>query len=102
SEFRPRCQRSLQYDVGRHAGLVSSLDYFLEPLAQGRTNLAILVELRVGLQEVGVELRLRVRRLDDRDPDAPRAQLMVERLRIAFDRVLGRRIERHVRHWQKT
>jgi len=42
-----------------------SLDHLLQPLAQGRTNLTILIELRVGFQEVGVELRLDVRGLDD-------------------------------------
>ena len=52
----------------------------------GSDRLAILVDLRVRLQEVGVDLGLRVRRFDYGDPDAPRAQLMVERLRITFDR----------------
>src|SRR5204863_2293094 len=58
-------------------------------------------ELRVGLQQVRVELRLRVRGLDDGDPDTPRAQLVVERFRIALDRVLRRRVERPVRHRQE-
>ncbi len=75
-------------------GSFGSCDHFLHLLGERRTNLAILIELRVGLHDVRVERRLRVRRLDDRDPDAPRAELMVERFRIAFHRVLGCGIER--------
>jgi 7,8-dihydropterin-6-yl-methyl-4-(beta-D-ribofuranosyl)aminobenzene 5'-phosphate synthase len=69
---------------------------------QGCTNLVVFIELRVGLQKVRVELRLRVCGLDNRDSDTPRAQLMIERFRIAFDGVLGRRIERPVWHRQET
>ena len=73
SEFRASRAGSLQHDVGHDARLVCSRDHLLQLLTQGRPNLAILIELGVGFQQVRVELRLRVRRLDDRDPDAHRA-----------------------------
>ena len=102
AEFRASRPGRFQHDVSHDARLFRSCHHFLHPLVHGRTNLAILIELGVGFQEVRVERRLRVCGLDDRDPDAPRAQLMVERLGITFDRVLGRGIERPVRHGQET
>src|SRR5688572_21066401 len=51
---------------------------------------------------MGVERRLRVARLDYRYANAPGAELMVERFRIPFDRVLGCGVERHVRRRQET
>src|SRR5256885_11050159 len=73
SEFRVKRRGSLQHDVGDDARLIGACHYLFYPLAHRRTNLPILVELRVCLQKVRVELRLRVRRLDDRHADAPRA-----------------------------
>src|SRR5213594_1055918 len=102
SELRARRAGSLEHDVGHDAWIIGSGHHLGERLAQGSANLAILIELGVGLQEVRVELRLRICGLDDRYPDAPRAQLMVERFRIAFDRVLGRGIKRHVRCRQEA
>jgi hypothetical protein len=57
---------------------------FFYPLVHGRTNLAILIELGVRFQEVRVERRVRVSGFDDGDANAPRAQLVVERLEITF------------------
>ena len=84
--------------VGSSAVAITSLS----TLSRTRANFAILIELRIGGQKVRVELRLRVGGLDDRDPDASCAQLVIERLRIAFDRMLGCGIERPVRHRQET
>ena len=62
SEFRVSRAGRFQHDVGHDARLVCSRHHLLQLLAQGRANLAILIELRVGLQQVRVELRLRVAR----------------------------------------
>src|SRR5439155_16820274 len=101
-ELRASRGGSLQYDVGYDTRVVCSFCYRFESLAQGRTNIAILIELRVGFQEVRVEGRLRVGGLDDRDPDASCTQLMVNRFRVAFDRVLGRGIDRQVGRRQEA
>jgi hypothetical protein len=63
SEFRVRRDSSFQHGVGHDGRLVCILDHFRQPLAHGRTSLMILIELRVGFQQVRVELRLRVRGL---------------------------------------
>src|SRR3989442_1102206 len=60
-------------------------------------------ELRTrGIRVSVIEPAYTKTQFDDRYPDAPRAQHMVERFRIAFDRVLGRGIKRHVRCRQEA
>src|SRR5438477_8551026 len=78
SEFRPSRPGGFQHNVGHDARLVGGLEGRAQPPAHGRTCLTVFIELRVGFQQVRVELRLRVRRLDDRDSDSPRAELMIE------------------------
>src|SRR2546421_11039158 len=78
SEFRASRPRGFQHNVGYDARLVAGLEDHAQLPAPGRTRLTGFIELRVGFQQVRVELRLRVRRLDDRDSDPPRAELMVE------------------------
>ena len=73
SEFRAGRTGSFLHDVGDHARLVGSREHLLQLFAEDRTGLAVLFQLRVRFQQVRVEMRLRVRRLDDRDPDATRA-----------------------------
>src|SRR5207248_10547400 len=90
TKFRPWRESRFQHGIGHDTGFISRLEERLHLLAQGRADLAILIELCVGLQQVRIEFRVRVRRLDDRDPNAPGAQLVVERFRITFDRVLPR------------
>src|SRR5947207_4906265 len=102
SDLRVSGGGSFQHGVGHNGRPISSCEHLRHPLGHRRTSLAILIERRVGLQQVRVELRVRARGLDDGDPDAPRAQLMVERFRITFDRVLGCSVERHVWRWQET
>src|SRR3989475_10085372 len=72
SELRARRAGSLEHDVGHDAWIIGSGHHLGERLTQGSANLAILLELGVGLKKVRVELRLRVRGFDDGDPYAPR------------------------------
>src|SRR6059058_3445047 len=78
SDLRVSGGGSFQHGVDTNGGLISSCEHLRHPLGHRRTSLAILIEGRVGLQQVRVELRVRARGLDDGDPDAPRAELMVE------------------------
>src|SRR5205085_1430197 len=78
AEFRVSRSGCFEYGLSHAAGPLSSFHYLIYPLFHRYTNLAIRIELGVGFQEVCVERRLRVCRLDDRDPDTMRAQLMVE------------------------
>src|SRR5438552_12336549 len=52
SELRARRAGSLEHDVGHDAWIIGSGHHLGERLAQGSANLAILIELGVGLQEV--------------------------------------------------
>lgn len=78
SGFRVGGAGSLKHDIRHNGWLVATFHYVFQPLVHRRTNVAILIELRVGLQKVRVELRLGICGLDDRDPNAPCAQLVVE------------------------
>src|SRR5438270_1473477 len=78
SEFRASRPGGFQHNVGHDARRVGRLEGRSQLPAHGRTRLTVFIELRVGFQQVRVEVRLRVRRLDDRDPDPPGAELMVE------------------------
>src|SRR2546430_2487281 len=78
SEFRTSRPGGFQHNVGHDARLVGGLEGRAQLSAHGRTRLTVFIELRVGFQQVRVEVRLRVRWLDDRDSDPPRAELMVE------------------------
>ena len=66
SELRARRAGSLEHHVGHDARIIRGGHHLRERLAQGCANLVILIELGVGLQEVRVELRLRICRVDDR------------------------------------
>jgi Transposase domain (DUF772) len=79
SDFRVRRVGRLQDRLGHDARLFGRCHHLVHSLGHALACLAIRIELGVRLHEVRVERRLRVRGLDDRDPDAPRAQLMVER-----------------------
>ena len=65
SELRARRIGSFQHDVGHDARLFSTCHQLFQPIVHGRTNLAILIKRGVGFEEVRVERRLCVRRLDD-------------------------------------
>jgi hypothetical protein len=68
-QLRSRRASSFEHDVGHDARLIGGGHHLREGLAHGCANVAILIELGVELQEVRVELRLRVCRLDDRYPE---------------------------------
>src|SRR5205814_3611427 len=78
SAFRASRPGGFQHNVGHDARLVGRLEGRPQLPAHGRTRLTVFSERRVGFQQVRVEVRLRVRWLDDRDSDPPRAELMVE------------------------
>jgi hypothetical protein len=61
-EFWPGGDGCLQHGVGHDARLFGSCHHLLDPLVHGRANLAIVIELGVGFQEVRVERRLLYRR----------------------------------------
>lgn len=67
------------------------LDGFSDDAEDVGADGGVVLDLGVGLEVVRVELRLRIRGLDDRDADALGAQLVVEGLGVALDGVLARR-----------
>ena len=70
SQCRMSRSGSFEHCVGYDARFFGRCHHFLHPPVDGRTNLAIRIELGVGLQEIRIERRLRVGGLDDLDPDA--------------------------------
>lgn len=62
-----------EHGFGHDARKLGRRHHLLHPPVHARTSFAVLIELGIRLHEVRVEWRLRVRGLDDRDPDAPGA-----------------------------
>ena len=65
------CESNLQHDICHDAGRVGGLHDLPDSRGNRRANRVIRIELGVGLQEVGIEGRLRVGGLDDQRRECP-------------------------------
>src|SRR3954466_2053156 len=95
--LRPLVGRRAHYRAADERRLVARLDCGGELLVQELAASCVDGEGLVRAGEVRVERGLREAGLDQQDSDAVLADLVVQRFRIALERVLARCVQRHER-----
>ena len=84
--------RGQEHYVSYHLRRIGRGHHSLKERVGTSPSLIIFLQRRIGFERVLIEDAAGIGRLDERDADVEGTDLVVERFRISFERVLGRRI----------